>query len=207
MGCTIGEALDRWFGCLRLAHQPHDLRQRRILPDIGRPHLERPFAVDRPTDHLASRTLGDGHRLPGDHGFVKRAFSLYHLAVDWDLLTRADEKKVSRGQHTRRDILHLISIQPVGNAWNELKKFTQCTGRSTYCTHLKPVSEEQHRYQGGDLPVEIDRLEGKGSPRGEQVPGGDGDAHQDRHVEHSAFEGLHRTLVERPRSVDGDQRR
>ena len=54
-GDRVGQAGDRRFAVLRILHHLDDLRQRRILADLGRAELERAGLVDRGADHFVAR--------------------------------------------------------------------------------------------------------------------------------------------------------
>ena len=53
----VGQLLDRRLAALRFLHEPHDLRQRRVLADLGRFEADQPLLVDGRADDLVARAL------------------------------------------------------------------------------------------------------------------------------------------------------
>ena len=54
------------------AHEADDLGEHRVAADLGGPHPERAGLVDGGADDDVARSLGDRHRLAGDHRLVER---------------------------------------------------------------------------------------------------------------------------------------
>ena len=87
-GHAIGHPLNRSPAALRLAHQPHDLRQQCLAAHVVGAHDERPSAVDRPANHPRACFLRRGERFPADHRLVYAAGSFQDDAIHGNLFAR-----------------------------------------------------------------------------------------------------------------------
>ena len=94
-GDPVGEALRVGLAGLRVLHEAHDLRQRRVGPDRGGAHGQHAGGVERRAGDGAAGDLLDGHRLAGEHRLVDRGRAVGHRAVDGDLLAGADAQHVA----------------------------------------------------------------------------------------------------------------
>ena len=103
-GDLIGEALDRRAAALGLCDHGDDLREHRLGADLLGFHDERSGLVDRPTDQLVTRRLGDGDGFARDHRLVDIATSLDQRAVDRDALARAHAQTIAFGHVFKRDL-------------------------------------------------------------------------------------------------------
>ncbi len=87
---AVGQPLHRGPGALGLFNQVHDLGQGGVGPHRCGGDGQHALGIDRGSRHLVTRLLVDGHRLAGQHRLVDGRGAVDDLAVDGDLLARAD---------------------------------------------------------------------------------------------------------------------
>ena len=95
----VGEPLTGRLGVLRLLDELHDLRERRVGADLGRPHPKGPVLVDRRADHGVARLLVHRQALAGDHRLVDVAVALLD-----DRRRRAPWRRAERAAGRRRGL-------------------------------------------------------------------------------------------------------
>ena len=149
--------LNGQLGALRGFHQPDDLGQDRIGPQMRRAHVDRPVRVDRAAHHLVARRLGDRHRLAGDHRFIDERPPLDHLAINRDAFARPDAHAIA-GPHLRQREFHRRAVTDhARKARLETHKLTNGGTGPSAAVGFEPPSEKDQRHDHGrrleiDLP-------------------------------------------------------
>src|SRR5688572_15015571 len=105
----VGESRDGGFRSLGIVNHSHDLLQRRIAADLCRLESECASQIERPAEHLFTRSLFDRQTLASEHGFVHRRAALADDPVDRDLIARPDLNDVALYDRVDRN-LHFFAI-------------------------------------------------------------------------------------------------
>ena len=100
----VAEALAGGFRRLRLGHQLHHPRERRMVGRLGDPHGQRAVAVDGAGEHFTPRLFVDGHGLARDRRLVDGRLSGRHHPVERHSLPRAHAHEVVDGDVLGRTI-------------------------------------------------------------------------------------------------------
>jgi hypothetical protein len=141
-GDPIGQVLDRRLAALSAANGLDDPRERRVMPDPGRTHHERPGPVHRPADDLGAGSDLDRHRLAGEHARVDARCTLEHDAVDRHLVAGPDANTVADGDLNERDVgLTGVGDDPRGRRLQP-DETSDRAGRTGLRATLEPPAEE-----------------------------------------------------------------
>ena len=92
---VVCQALQRRAAALRLRDQRDDLRQQAVRAHTLRDHHDRTRLVEGGADDAIARTLVDGQRFAGEHGFIESGAAFDDAAVDRHLFAGTDAHAVA----------------------------------------------------------------------------------------------------------------
>jgi hypothetical protein len=181
--CPVGEALPGGFGVLRLLHELHDLRQRRVRADFGGCDAEGADGVHGRSDHLRPGRFVHRHGLAGDHRLVHLGLSGFHDTVGGDLRPRPHQHQIPRDDLAGGD-LDLLPVTDHDRLRGcELQEGADGVVRAAAGAHLHPMPQQHEggKHRGGF--VEHFTAAGEGDREGVQPAGADTDCDEHHHVE------------------------
>ena len=145
--CAVGQLLARSLRVLGLLHQLHNLRQRSVGADALGPRTKGTVLVDRRSDQLGARALGDWQALPRHHRLVDLALAFLDHRVGRDFRAWPDEQKVSDHHLPRRD-LQWLAVTDDGRArGRQVEQSSDRVVGSAARAHFDPVTEQ---YKGSE---------------------------------------------------------
>ncbi len=103
---AVRQALNRRLRGLRLAHQPHDLRQHALGSHCRRFELESARSIDGGADDPIAGLFVDGNGFAREHRLVDRASAGEDASIHREPLARADDDEIA-GAHLRDRDVHL----------------------------------------------------------------------------------------------------
>ncbi len=101
----IDQLLDGRLGALCFSHAAYDPRERRVPTHVLRDEVENALGVEGPPGHFIAGPLLDRDALPRQHRLVDGAPSLRHAPVHGNLLTGADDHRVTHTDLLGSDLL------------------------------------------------------------------------------------------------------
>ena len=107
-GYLVGQFGDGRLAALGFLHQANDLRQRRIIAHLLRPHAEGAGGVDGGGIHAVTRVFINGHAFAGQHGLIHRRVTIQHHAVHRDASAGAHQQHVAHLHILKRDFDFLV---------------------------------------------------------------------------------------------------
>jgi len=200
-GNGIREPLDRRTAALRFGDHLNDARQHRIRPDFLGAHDQASGAVDSTADRLVTRRFLHRHGFAGHHGFVDRATTLDHHAVDRHAVAWAHAQAIADLNCFKQ----YVFVAAVGSDTprgfrREIEQSANGVAGLLACAQLQDLAEEnKHGDDGGSLVInrndavlpQILREQPGRKGRGKAVEIGGADAERDQ-AEH-----VQRTIVHR----------
>ena len=175
---AVGEILGLRLRRLRLADEPDDLAEVRLLARPLDLDGERARPVDAPGDHLVPVPFLDRDRLAGERRLVDGAPPLHDGTVGGNFLARLHEHAVARAERARRHVLDLpVRSDSVGLVGHQPGQFFERRRRPHHAPHLDPVADEHEVDERRRLPEK--QLAVEAEHDGERVKEGDGDRHRD----------------------------
>mmetsp|Transcript_22231 Transcript_22231/g.72051 ORF Transcript_22231/g.72051 Transcript_22231/m.72051 type:complete len:633 (+) Transcript_22231:781-2679(+) len=187
---AVREALHRRRAPLRLLHEPHDVRELRLVARLAHAHREAPLAVDGAGAHLVADALRHRERLARERRLVHRAQPAHHLAVHRHPVARQHRDEVARPQSPRRNrprrrIICIVTTaaaanDEVGGARHEVEDLRHVArglelGALLRCAPEQHKREEHHRLlekrwpaQGGNAERHRAHREARESAEGDE---------------------------------------
>ena len=189
--------MNRRAAALRFGDHLHDARQHRIGPDFLGAHHQAAGAVDGASDHFGIRPFLDRHRLTGHHGFIDRAATLEHHAIDRHAVARAHAQAVADLHCFKRHVfIAAVGSDTARRLRCEIKKSANGAAGLLACTQLQNLAQQhKHGDDGSGFVInrndavlpQVLREQGGCEGRGEavQVSGADAERDQAEHVQRS----------------------